>query len=261
MNDPSADHYGPDVVPGLTGAHRDARDWRAFLAARGWESTCWTGADATTGHLFGWVEEVAARADVDLVVITWSGHGAQVPVQVLGSAPGHAPETDDYDELWVLHDRLLVDDEVYALVARFKPPARVVIVADSCHSGTSFRLEPTPEDLDVAVGLITPRRLDTELAEAVVTGHSALYRGVLDKLPTVVPTVEFVGLAACRDSERAYESDGRGGFTRAVLTLLAGGFTGSYLDLVQAAARSTPYQHPRPFWYDGTTLLREPAFN
>lgn len=176
----------------------------------------------------------------------------------LPRASGGGPELDDYDELWVLHDRLLFDDELYALMARFRPPTRVVVIADSCHAGTSFKIQPG--DGATPAGGPISRLLDREIAADVVARHKKLYDGILAQLPTTKPAVDFVGLAACQDNESAFEENGNGAFTRALLDLLNSGFDTSYLDLVEAAAALTPHQHPRPFWYDKTTLLHQTVF-
>ena len=46
---------------------------------------------------------------------------------------------DGYDETWVLYDRQLVDDELYTLWSKFAPGVRIVVLSDSCHSGTAIR--------------------------------------------------------------------------------------------------------------------------
>ena len=73
-----------------------------------------------------------------MFLLTYSGHGSQVPDK-------NGDETEDgYDETWVLYDRQLVDDELYALWSKFAAGVRIVVLSDSCHSGTAIR-----ETLDV----------------------------------------------------------------------------------------------------------------
>ena len=48
-------------------------------------------------------------------------------------------EADWEDETWVLWDRQLLDDELYALWAAFKPGVRILVLSDSCHSGSVVR--------------------------------------------------------------------------------------------------------------------------
>ena len=73
--------------------------------------------------------ELAPR---DIFFISYSGHGGQVP-------DGDDEEVDSSDETWLAYDRQLVDDELYAMWAKFKPGVRIVVLSDSCHSGTVNR--------------------------------------------------------------------------------------------------------------------------
>jgi hypothetical protein len=72
----------------------------------------------------------------DLYVLSYSGHGGQVP-DVNGD------EVDDgLDETWCLFDGQLVDDEIYGALTAFKAGVRVLVFSDSCHSGTAIRVMP-----------------------------------------------------------------------------------------------------------------------
>ena len=64
--------------------------------------------------------------------MTYSGHGGQVP-------DGDDEEADSSDETWVAFDRQIVDDELYELWGKFKPGVRIVVLSDSCHSGSVNR--------------------------------------------------------------------------------------------------------------------------
>jgi metacaspase-1 len=70
----------------------------------------------------------------DHVVLTYSGHGGQVPDQ-------NGDETEDKkDETWVLYDRQLIDDELYTMLGKFEQDVRILVLSDSCHSGTVTRV-------------------------------------------------------------------------------------------------------------------------
>src|SRR3954466_8232093 len=53
-----------------------------------------------------------------LFLLTYSGHGGQVPDE-------NHDEDDRMDETWVLYDRMLIDDELYALWRKFKAGTRI----------------------------------------------------------------------------------------------------------------------------------------
>ena len=79
----------------------------------------------------------------DTLLLTYSGHGGQVPDKNGDESKKGADEigeyADEYDETWVLYDRQLVDDELYALWSEFAPNVRIIVLSDSCHSGTVTR--------------------------------------------------------------------------------------------------------------------------
>ena len=65
----------------------------------------------------------------DLFLLTYSGHGGQVP-DLNGDEP------DSLDETWALFDAQVIDDELYLAYSRFAAGVRVLILSDSCHSGS-----------------------------------------------------------------------------------------------------------------------------
>ena len=69
--------------------------------------------------------------------LTYSGHGGQVP-DVNGD------EDDKKDETWCLYDGQLIDDELYYELSRFAAGVRILVLSDSCHSGTVTRAALMP---------------------------------------------------------------------------------------------------------------------
>ena len=48
-------------------------------------------------------------------------------------------EADKRDETWCLFDSQLIDDELYFELAKFASGVRILVLSDSCHSGTVTR--------------------------------------------------------------------------------------------------------------------------
>jgi hypothetical protein len=126
----------PGTFNDLKGCVNDANDWAdLFKEVFKFDDvkTLLDGdakATAITDALMGLVEGASAG---DIVVFTYSGHGTWVYDQ------GERDESDNRDEAWCGHDDIILDDTLRTIVRRMNPKARLTIIADSCHSGTSTR--------------------------------------------------------------------------------------------------------------------------
>ena len=72
-------------------------------------------------------------SDGDYFLLTYAGHGSQVPDE-------DNQEDDGMNETWVLYDRHMVDNEIYRMWSYFQPGVKIFVLSDSCHSGTLMRL-------------------------------------------------------------------------------------------------------------------------
>lgn len=119
----------------LTGCEPDAADMREIAQSRGLTTTILTTAQASRQAVLDHLGEMAEIMNSgDLLVVSYSGHGGQVP-DINGD------ETDDgLDETWCLYDGQLLDDELHAAWMKFQPGVRILVFSDSCHSGTILRM-------------------------------------------------------------------------------------------------------------------------
>ncbi len=124
-----ANHYGGEFA--LASCVNDAHKMRELAENLGYDATTLENDGATvtafTGFMRGAISDLLAG---DSVLITFSGHGSQIP------NISDDQEPDSLDETLCFYDRMLVDDEFYALLAQFREGVRVHAVFDSCHSGT-----------------------------------------------------------------------------------------------------------------------------
>jgi metacaspase-1 len=122
------------AVPPLRGCENDARDMLALARAQQFEaSQLLLTPDATVANVTRAISDAASTLKAgDFFLLTYSGHGSQ-----MRDATGEEP--DGLDETWVCYDRQLLDDELYALWGQFQPGVRIVVLSDSCHSGTVTR--------------------------------------------------------------------------------------------------------------------------
>lgn len=139
----------PGTHMDLAGCVNDALDWSAELAARGFEVTQLLDSAATKAAMVAAFDAVIGRAvKNDTVVITFSGHGTYAPDE-------NGDEDDGYDEALCPHDIQtgggpLIDDEIHALFSKRQAGVKLVLISDSCHSGTVTRDPgPPPESKDL----------------------------------------------------------------------------------------------------------------
>ena len=137
----------PGTHMDLQGCVNDAADWSQVLTARGFAVTTLLDATATKAAMVPAMSAlIAGGVAGDSLVITFSGHGTYQP-----DADGD--EADGLDEALCPHDiqtrgEALVDDEIRAIFAARKPGVRVLLIADSCHSGTVSRAAPAEPEAD-----------------------------------------------------------------------------------------------------------------
>jgi hypothetical protein len=146
------DARGP--IRSLRGCLNDADDIEAQVKRLGpasfrrlgWEATGKAERAVTRADVFtAWRDMMAAARTGDTLLLTYSGHGSQVPV-----LPGNpSREADGMDETLVLtgynvadgrSGEHIIDDELDELFrAAHAKGLIVVFVSDSCHSGTVYR--------------------------------------------------------------------------------------------------------------------------
>ena len=137
----------PGTHMDLAGCVNDAQDWAAELRTRGFEVTQLLDGEATKAAMVkAFKSVIGAAAKGDIAVITFSGHGTYVPDL-------NGDELDGLDEALCPYDlqtagAALTDDEIHAMFAVRKVGVRLVLVSDSCHSGTVTRAVAADPDAD-----------------------------------------------------------------------------------------------------------------
>lgn len=246
----------PNVYRGwsgpLRGCENDARAMQAIADARGFTSRLLLGADATCPNLLAAMDRAAADlAADDLLLLTYSGHGASRPDR--GS-----DELDQRDEAWCLHDGLLLDDEIHHQLCAFAAGVRVLVVSDSCFSGSVTRDDqatPTTAPVRRRAALRSgsaaapDRRAPGARVRAVWRANADAYaarKAAVAATHAVEPAAGILLLAACEDCQTAQDGEAHGLFTAALLaTWSGGGFAGghdAFLAAIQArvGAAQTP---------------------
>lgn len=244
VNSVDPDHYdGWDGA--LNACEFDAKDMQSLAASKGFESSILLTQDATADAVRGALERAARElAPGDMLFMTYSGHGGQVPDR------NDEDEQDRSDETWVLYDRQLVDDELYALWATFQPGARVFLLSDSCHSGTVSRaIDAEVPDVVAtadAAAAASPRyrALPRDVMIATYRAHAAAYDGIQNAVPTaekadVGATVLLI--SGCQDDQLSLDGFSNGLFTENLLAVWDdGAWKGSYPRFHEAIVARMP---------------------
>ncbi len=244
LNGVSASAYAGWDGP-LAACEFDANDMAAIAKSRGMKSTVLLTKKATRARLLDGMRRAAKALKAgDLFFLSYSGHGGQVP-DVNGDEP------DKKDETWCLYDGQLIDDELYFELSRFAAGVRILVLSDSCHSGSVTRELPPPPPPPGQRAKLMP----DAVAMRVYGEHKAFY----DKLQVDVAqaagklnvdpdaALAQVGAAAhasalvgsfkpavilisgCQDNQTSMDGDHNGAFTEKLLKVWnQGAFQGSY---------------------------------
>ncbi len=267
MNVVDPGHYGGPQT--LYGCHNDANAMARIAEEAGYaKPEVLKDNEATVRAVRDRIAAAAAELQAgDIFLLTYAGHGASVP-------DFGGDETDDgKDETWCLYDRMLLDDEIYDGWRAFREGVRVLVISDSCHSGTVLR---ATADGIVAMrggGAGRPRALADDVRRAVVAAHQDTYRaaaaavaagdgGALQpRRPRRVSqpldcTVRL--LSGCMDNQTSADGDLNGLFTSRLLQVLEGGFRGDYGAFHRAIRRLMPDSQTPNHWVVGR---KDPAFD
>jgi hypothetical protein len=177
----------------LQGCVNDANDWSGLLNGLGFEISLLLDSQATRQNIKTSLNTLIASAgESDVIVFTYSGHGTQV-VDINGD------EGDTYDEAIYVYDGTILDDELRVIIDAMNPKATLVVVSDSCFSGTVTRLVPDNTK---------PRFMPAKniSADRVVRQRFLLPEA---NMPEIL-------ISGCSDSEYSYDADINGRYNGAM---------------------------------------------
>ncbi len=241
----------PGTHMDLQGCVNDANDWAAALAARGFKVAKLLDDQATKAAMVKAMNDLIGKASKgDSLVITFSGHGTYQP-------DTDGDEADGLDEALCPYDlqtkgEALIDDEIRQIFGARKAGVRIVLISDSCHSGTVTRAAAAEKDADtrprfMPMGNWLPAKLlpkdragkpaTTMVAPA---GTSPLLGAYSNKLGDLL-------LSGCKEGPNNYSYDARiggrynGAFTYYALKALKGLKEGAtYADWHKAIVKYLP---------------------
>lgn len=261
LNEIDPAHYGSKGE--LFGCHNDAKAMAAIAKERGYDVMgVLLDKTAKVKALRDKVKEAADTLKAgDIFLITYAGHGSQMPDfdGDEGDKIRDGGTPDGMDETWCMFDREFLDDEQYEMWTWFKDGVRILVVSDSCHSGSVIRaterglmmIDPSnPGALSCRTRLL-PR--DSRVH--VLTEHRAFYRIIADE--TAGRLKDALGgvrrrrganglectvrlLSGCLDHQTSADGDVNGLFTQQLLLVFEQGFSGNYDKFHRAIRKIMP---------------------
>jgi hypothetical protein len=263
----------------LSACEFDANDMAAIAAARGMKSTVLLTRNGTRAKVLSGIRAAAkGLKSGDLFFLSYSGHGGQVP-DVTGE------EADKKDETWCLYDGQLIDDELYLELGGFAAGVRILVLSDSCHSGTVTRAAAPPsgpsgrsKQMPLAIGMRTYREhqafyddLQREVAKAAsaqpidpdaVLANLAVSSRLSALAGKFKPKVLLI--SGCQDNQTSMDGEHNGAFTEQLLGVWNhGAFVGNYAKFHAAIrARMPATQSPNLFTLGATaTFVTQTPFS
>jgi hypothetical protein len=246
VNSVDPHHYGGWSGP-LSACEYDADDLRDVAGGQGYKAHTLKTTDATRVGVIAAIRDAAGKlVDGDIFFITYSGHGGQVPDE-------SGDEDDLTDETWCLYDGQLVDDELYVLWSTFGAGVRVLVLSDSCHSGSVTRAAvamahsqalthgPVAEMLGTAGA--TYRYMPDNAASRTYRMNKSFYDDIQKAIPATKPelraTVRLI--SGCQDNQLSLDGTFNGLFTSQLLRVWSSGaFEGNYDAFHKAILRRMP---------------------
>jgi len=226
----------------------DAKDMQALAKKKRFSgNTLLTDEQATTEAVMESIQDACKKlVKGDILFLTYSGHGGQVR-----DTNGDEKDNDRMDETWVLFNRQLVDDELYNLWGKFKAGVRILVLSDSCHSGTVVR------DIPPFIGAgPRPRAMPRSVGIEVEKANSALYRSIQKNTRGTEKTkvnASVLLISGCMDNQTSMDGDNNGAFTGTLKQVWNDGkFTGNYRKLRDKIVSLLPSTQTPNYYCVGT---------
>lgn len=223
---------GWDGKNGCAGCEFDVDNVAQMLTPMGYEILTLKTAEATKLNILSYLNDSARTLEAgDTLLFYYAGHGGQQPDR-------NGDESDGHDETLIAFDGEIIDDQLNEIWCSFKPGVRIIMLSDSCNSGTNYRdLNRIPEPTPI-------KPVDDGISDEMVA--------------------QMVHMGGCRDGAVSAGYQSGGAFTIALVNAWNGGqFQGTYEDLHATILQGVNSgQEPQMNWYGNITddFRNEPVF-
>ncbi len=246
----------------LNACEADAEDMNDIAKSQGFKSTLLLTKQATRDTVIKSIKNAAnALGKGDIFFISYAGHGGQVPDR-------NRDEADYQDETWCLYDGQLIDDELYEFWALFQQGVRILVISDSCHSGTvtrdpvgfdfsSITRGPAAEELGIvdAKARFMPAANAAKTYRANKTFYDQIQVHLPKKRSKIAARVRLI--SGCQDNQRSLDGTFNGLFTGQLLKVWnSGRFKGNYSDFHSSILKMMPGSQSPNHFIIGTQNLK-----
>lgn len=191
------------------------------LSIAGFKTNLLFNKDANWKNVRATILRVAKRLKRDdLLVITMSGHGGQLP-------DDNGDEWDGIDETICFWDKQIRDDEILKMIHLFPAGLRVVMINDQCHSEGNFR------------------SMLRKVQNIITLGHYGTFSAVPLDTRGFDWDGQLIQFAGCREAHYSYGSSKGGTWTQTLLRVLKPNLT--WYGWFNAARQEMPAQQI-PVW-------------
>jgi len=212
INKVDNEYYGVEIPP-LLACENDAIEWEKISQSKGFNSQVLLSSSATADNIIKQIKNSAKQLKSgDVFFLTYSGHGSQIPDL-------NHDEEDSLDECWIAYDKPILDDELEILWTKFNEGVKIVLISDSCHSGTMVKSLKRRK-------ILHPRNLSFTVRNQIWSDHKKYNKLIkkLDKLADKKGNLELkaniICLSACQDYQLAFEGENHGLFTECLLKII-----------------------------------------
>jgi hypothetical protein len=281
------DPAGYNGWPGtLSGCLNDANAMQGICAGQGFTTQTLLNGDATANAILSAIGQCAYNLQSgDTFIISYSGHGSQVP-DTTGTSP------TGLDDTWVAYDRMLLGHELYNLWSQFSAGVRIEVYSDSCHSGTVIRelFQPTGEvkwpsstrkvvplfkaddgrqhfkqvfarafkSQTRSMPVVSPgtrsRAMPPEIALAVFQRDQVMYEAMQRSRKRGDITGTVILISGCQDNQESQDGQMNGLFTEKLLAVWdSGNFSGTLPQFHQAIVALMPASQTPNYFSVGAT--------
>ena len=200
------DQYGGwDGREGCFGCEKDVQVMQGILRPMGYEVQTLLTRKATAQNIVGGLRDAITELEAgDIFVFYFSGHGGQT-----FELTEEGDEKDGMDETLVVYDRRIIDDELNEIWMQAREGVRLVMISDSCNSGTNYMAR-------MGINFAAPE-----------TGEISI-----DKEERAEMKAQLIHFGGCQDGSASAGYSSGGEFTASLCAAWdEGNFEGNYEDL------------------------------